>query len=167
MARRYEFLFEIQTLVGAGTSRLWTGETELSILSHTWTPTNIVEAVSIAGGDFAATETRLTLSLFATTDALRSLFLTDPGPARVTVRQVTSTDDGATWSVVPRAFAGRVSDTRLVGDRYRIDLVDRYGDPLRPSPRYWSDADQQRRAPGDRGLRYMALIESGVAVIWP
>ena len=167
MARRYEFLIDILDLLGTGRVRLWTGESELTIAGHTWTPTNIVDSVSIAAGQLANTETRLTLGLFATTDALRSMFLQDPGPAQITVRQVVSLNDGLSWTLVPRAFTGRLSVSTLQGDRYMVDLVDRLGDPLRPAALYWSDEDQQRRHPGDRGLKYMKRIDAGIDVQWP
>ena len=167
MARRYEYLFALDGLAGLSHRHIWTGDGDLMLLGELWTPTNIVESVSIAGGAFASAESRVTVVLFAVTDSLRTEFMEDHGSVRVLLRQVTSVNDGVTWTLVPRAFSGRVSEAVLVGDRYRIDLVDKYGDPVRPAPRYWSDADQQRRAPGDRGLRYMALIASGVTVIWP
>ena len=167
MARRYEYLFEVNDVLARGLVRLWTGEASLTLLSHTWSPTNIVESVSVAGGQLPNTETRLTLRLYATTDAIRSAFLADPGPAQVTVRQVASTDDGGAWTLVPRAFTGRLTDPVLTGDRYEFDLVDRLGDPIRPSPRFWSDEDQQRRFSGDMGLKHMRQINAGVDVKWP
>ena len=167
MARRYEYLFDILDLLGQDRVRLWTGEVDLELLTHTWTPTNIVESVEVVGGHVANSEIRVTLGLFATSDELRSMFLQDPGPARVILRQVTSIDDGVTWALVPRAFVGRLTAPELRGDRYRVDLVDRLGDPLRPRPRFWSDEDQQRRFPGDKGLRHMKQIAAGVNVQWP
>lgn len=171
MARRYEYLIQVHGILSterlSAPVRLWTGESDLTILEHVWTPTNVVESVSISGGQLANTETRVTLVLLATTDALRSAFLADPGPTRVTLRQVTSTDEGMTWSLVPRAFTGRATSPELRGDRYQIDLVDRLGDPLRPAPIFWSDEDQQRRYPGDKGLQHMKQIAAGVNVQWP
>lgn len=167
MARRYEYLFEIMDMIETGTQRIWTGNGMLSLLSHMWSPTDIVESVTIAGGTLSDTETRVTIVLFATTDAIRLAFLEDPGPSRIILRQVVSLDDGVTWTLIPRAFAGRITAAELRGDRYQVDLVDRRGDPLRPVIRYWSDEDQQRRHPGDKGLQYMKAIESGVTVRWP
>ena len=170
MARRYEYLFTIRGVlpVREGSPvNLWTGEADLTIGGVTYTPTNIVESVTIAGGQLPNSETRITLRLFATTDELRTSFLQDPGPAQVVLRQVVSVDDGTTWTLVPRAFTGRVSGPELQGDRYSVDLVDRLGDPLRPRPRFWSDEDQQRRFTGDRGLQYMKRIATGVDVKWP
>ncbi len=167
MSLRYEYLFDVLDVLGTGRVRMWTGEAQLSIGGHVWTPTNLVQDVSIAGGQLPNTETRVSIILLATTDTLRSAFLTDPGPAQVTVRQVVSSDDGMSWSLVPRAFTGRVTSPVLQGDRYTVDLVDRLGDPLRPAPLFWSDEDQQRRFPGDRGLKYMKQISAGIDVRWP
>ena len=167
MSRRYEYLFEILDLLQTGRTRLWTGEVELELVENTWKPTNLVESVSISGGQWADAETRVTIGLIAATDEIREAFMLDPGPAQVTLRQVVSTDDGVTWALVPRAFTGRVTGPELQGDRYRVDLVDRRGDPLRPRPRFWSDEDQHRRFPGDTGLQYMRQIAAGVDVKWP
>ena len=169
MARRYEYLFTIRGLLdaGVGAFNLWTGEQTANIGGKTYKPTNIVESVSISSGTLAGDESRVTLRLFATTDALRSAFLADPGPALITIRQVVSTTDGAPWALVPRAFTGRISGTELRGDRFMVDIVDRYGDPLRPAPLFWSDEDQQRRFPGDKGLKYMKQIAAGLQVEWP
>lgn len=167
MAIRYEYLFTIRGLAGSGTMNLWTGEAAQTFGGVAYSSTNIVAGVSIAPGQRAGAESRLTVSLWATTDTLRSAFMADPGPALVTVSEVASVNDGRSWTVVPRVFTGRVSSTELRGDVYRVDLVDRYGDPLRPAPRRWSDADQQRRHPGDRGLRHMQQIVNGVIVEWP
>lgn len=171
MSVRYEHLFEISA-IGSGDTAvtgldLWTGDVDIDLNGRVYQPTALVESVSIAGGQVAQSETRVTLGLFATTDALRSAFLQDPGPATVTLRQVASTDDGASWSIVPRAFTGRLTDGQLIGQRYTVDLVDRAGDPLRPIPLYWSDEDQQRRYSGDKGLQYMRQIAAGVQVQWP
>lgn len=168
MSLRFEFTFSVTGLLGdPSPMHIWTGQGELTIGGQTYTPTNIVAGVTTNGGNFVGAETRLTLELFATTDALRSEFLQDPGPGRVVVRQVVSSDDGANWSQIPRAFAGRLTTPRLVGDRYQVDLVDRYGDPLRPAPRYWSHEDQITRFAGDMGLSHMRAIETGVNVRWP
>ena len=166
MAIRYEFLFYIRGLLGAD-MRLWTGEGELDIGGHSWNTTNIVSDVTLAGGQLSGAETRIQIELFALDDATRLAFLTDPGPVQVTIQQVASTDDGMNWALVPRSFTGRLSSPELVGDRYRIDIIDRYGDPLRPLPRYWSDEDQRRRFPQDQGLKYMRAIAAGVDVRWP
>ena len=167
MARRYEYLFDIFRLLGADTQYLWTGDVELTIGTQTWRPTNLVESVQMVGGQLADSETRISIVLFAPTETERLGFLVDPGPVSVTVRQVVSTDEGTTWTLVPRAFTGRLASAELRGARYHLELVDRRGDPLRPRPRYWSDEDQQRRHPGDTGLQYMKLIATGVEVRWP
>ena len=158
MARRYEYLFEILALLGADTQYLWTGGADLVMGGQTWRPTNIVESVSIASGQLADSETRVSIVLFALTDTEQQNFLVDPGPVSVTLRQVVSLDDGSTWHFVPRAFTGRLASSELRGARYHVDLVDRKGDPLRPIPRYWSDEDQRRRYPGDAGLLHLSLI---------
>lgn len=167
MAIRFEYLFEIDTLLGAGTTNLWTGDTTETIGGVSYQPTDVLAGISISSGQLPNTESRVTLELYATTDALRTAFLSDPGPAMLTIRQAVSTDDGANWALVTRAFVGRLSAPELRGDRYSIDAVDRYGDPLRPAPRFWSDEDQQRRFPGDLGLQYMRQIAQGVDVRWP
>lgn len=174
MAIRYEYLFHVTALfdltsAGGGrmtTRRLWTGDGDITLDGAVYTPTAAVAGVEVAGGSFVGIESRLTVELFATDDTLRTALLQDPGPAQVSVGQAYSLND-TTWQMVPRMFTGRVSNPVLDGDRYRVDLVDRYGDPLRPLPRYWSDEDQQRRFPGDRGLRYVRQIEAGVRVDWP
>lgn len=167
MARRYEYLFEIHDLLDPGVQYRWTGDADLTTAGHTWTPTNLVESVTIASGQLADSETRVSLVLFAPTETEQLGFLIDPGPVQIILRQVVSTDDGGTWTLVPRAFTGRLASAELRGNRYHVDLVDRRGDPLRPAPRYWSDEDQQRRHPGDKGLQYMKTIAAGVVVRWP
>ena len=167
MARRYEYLLAVTGVFSTGTDYLWTGDAAANFDGNHYLATRAIRNISVAGGDLEGTESRLTIELWAGEDAIRNEWLADPGPGRIVVQQVVSTDDGMTWTLVPRAFSGRLTSPELIGDRYRIDVIDRYGDPLRPKPRYWSNEDQQARFPGDEGLKYMRAIESGVEVKWP
>lgn len=168
MAVRFEHLVDITDLAGAGERHVWTGEGHFRHGRHLYEPTQILAGVTVAeGGALDGGETRVTLELHATTPELRRHYLIDPGPGQVTIRTIASEDDGVTWDLVPRSFTGRMAAPELVGDRYRIDLVDRAGDPLRPRPRYWSNEDQQLRYPGDLGLSHMPTIAAGFHVQWP
>lgn len=168
MALRYEYLVDITDLAGQGEQHVWTGVGVLRIDGTDYQPTQILADVSVSeGGGLDGGETRVTLELYATTQELRQTFLIDPGPGAVTIRTIVSENDGTTWTLVPRSFSGRMAAPELVGDRYRIDLVDRAGDPLRPRPRYWSHEDQLARYPGDHGLTHMRTIANGFQIQWP
>ena len=160
MPVRYEYLFDVSDLFGGGRACIWTGGEPIDIGGETFTPTNLVMDVSLVSGQFHGAETRASITLLNTAATL-STFVKDPGPAQVTIRQL------ANGAVVPRAFTGRLTSPVLEGNFYKIDVVDRRGDPIRPLPRFWSDDDQQRRFSGDRGLQYMRQIAAGVDVKWP
>lgn len=160
MAVRYEYLFDVSDLFGGGRACLWTGGQPIDVMGETFSPTNLVLDVTVVSSQFIGAETRASITLLAVGDA-RATFMRDPGPAQVTIRQL------ANGQVVPRGFTGRLTSPVLEGNHYRVDVIDRRGDPIRPLPRFWSDDDQRRRFPSDAGLKHMRQIAAGVDVKWP
>ena len=112
-------------------------------------------------------QARMTLALSSIEPAHRSLFLQDPGRVRITVRMLYSVDGGATWQVINRFHTGYLSRPQLRGGEYAVE-ISIYRDELnRGFDESWSNENQERDFPGDKGLEHLAVLSSGLDIRWP
>lgn len=80
---------------------------------------------------------------------------------------IRSDDDGATWTVLPRTFSGRISNPIISNGIYTADIETYSGTVARGLPRYWSHEHQQSRHSSDNGFAMAAAIAQGVDIRWP
>ena len=103
----------------------------------------------------------------------REILLQDFGPIPFEVQLIYTNDragwqDGSVWTLLPVKFRGRLSNPQINGNRYEVEIETQLGDLDRGETRFWSDADQQARYPGDLGLSQMTqLASTGVNTRWP
>ena len=146
--------------------RFWSGESDLTIGGETYQGRSFI-SLSTAEASIDAPRRRMTASFPAVDPALRAEFGQDPGPLVVEIRWIYSLDNGQTWLFVPRKFIGRLSSPIIREGVYTIEIETFGGDVDRGRPLRWSDEDQRRRFPGDRGMEYMRELEEGVVNRWP
>lgn len=146
----------------SGTVRLWTGYGNKSWGGHTWsgagdfgglTPIDETTEIGAAGLTFKLSQVPSTSLALALGDNYRGkpcklwLAVLDASDAVVDTYQV---------------FAGRMDVMKIEdGDgtgAIAIQAENRLIDLSRPRTRRYTDAEQQRRYPGDRGLEYVAKL---------
>ena len=146
--------------------RFWSGEGDLTIGGEVYQGNNFI-SLSTAEASLDAPRRRMTASFPAIDAALRAALMQDPGPLVVEIRWIYSLDHGQTWLFVPRKFVGRLSSPVIRAGTYTIEIETFGGDVDRGRPLRWSDEDQQRRFPGDRGMEYMRELSEGIDTKWP
>lgn len=146
---------------------LWTGEGDLTFDSVNYTGAGDLLAVNLIPLEAGIHERRASLELSVVSPAMRTALLDDPGPTKVEIRQIYSTDLGQNWTAVNRIFRGRLSNPRITSQLYSVDVVQRIVDIDRGRPLKWSDATQKRRSPGDRGFEMASQLEAGFDIRWP
>ena len=117
--------------------------------------------------DVGEPERRAAITISAVDPALRGIFLTDPGPVKITLQQIYSTDGGSTWLSVPRTFRGRMSAPVLAGGKYRFEVAKRIVDIDRQGNLFWSDLAQRCRASDDLGFEHARALADGLDIRWP
>ncbi len=148
------------------THLFWSGEGTLTFNSKTYEGAPFIR-VSASQSSVGAPRRRLQVSFALTDRTTRLAFLQDPGPLTVEVTWIHSTDNGATWQLAPRKFVGRLSNPVISGGVYTIEIETYGGDVDRGVPLTWSDDDQQKRFPGDKGFEYLRQLASGIDTSWP
>ena len=144
----------------------WSGDTDLDFMGTTYLGRNFL-TLSGAESSVDAPNRRMTISFIVADNTLRSELLQDIGPVTVQIQWLHSSDRGMTWALVPRKFVGRLSRPQIVGGVYTIEIETFGGDIDRGRPVFWSDEDQRRRFPGDKGMEYMRQLAEGVEISWP
>ena len=144
----------------------WSGEGQLVFDGNTYTGSHFV-TLSPAEATVGAPRKRMTASFRVFSADLRAAVLQDPGPLPVEINWIYSTDQGQSWTRLPRKFVGRLSSPTIQNGIYTIEIETYGGDVDRGRPLKWSDEDQQDRAPGDKGLEYMRQLASGIDTRWP
>lgn len=169
-----------------GTRRVWAGNREISAGGHSWFGLNKLGAmIDISDvGDIEASEMRFTLSGIDTrflelftmaADEARAEYVGRP----VRVYECYFDDD---WQVIesPEAHACGIMDSiefdahpvEMDGNWYTQHVITLTAQNLfsgrsGTSASFYSNLDQQRRSPGDRGLEYKAqLVELNIEVPW-
>ena len=163
----------LQHLIAIETSpvvvRLWTGQGALTIGGLRYEGGGQALEVGEAETRSGDPDRRMTITLSGIPAKIRRKFLQDVGPAAVTIEWVYSRDSGASWTKVAElSFRGRLSTPSLSDGVFRIEVETLRGDVDRGRPLRWSNEDQQRRFPGDKGLEDMrALSREGTETGWP
>ena len=124
--------------------------------------------IELSGGSASETErTRIAISL--ADPAMLTKFATDRGAAGIEIGWAESADEGATWTLIPRVFRGRVSHVVIVEGIASIEIETFRGDVEHTAERHWSHETQLRKHPGDLGMEYMRDLASqaGVQIGWP
>jgi len=112
-------------------------------------------------------QNRMTLSLSAIDDSNRAMFLQAPGKVLVTVRFLFSTNKGRSWQALDRYTRGELTRPQLSGGTYTIEISP-YSDTLdRGEEASWSNENQERDFPGDKGLEHLRSLSSGQDIRWP
>ena len=146
--------------------KFWSGQDDLTLNGVTYQGRSFI-SLSTAEASLEAPRRRMTASFPAVDGALRAMLMQDPGPLMVEIRWIYSMDHGQTWMLIPRKFIGRLSSPIIREGSYTIEIETFGGDADRGRPLRWSDEDQQRRFPGDKGLEYMRDLSEGIDTKWP
>ena len=135
--------------------RYWTGDNDLIFGGDTYSSTGKLLGVGQLEQRVDVPNNRLQLVFALTDTSVRAKFLVDRGPLDTIVTFIKSTDSGATWSRTGWAVTGKLS-TPLISDQTAIIEIETFkGDVDRGRVIVWSDEEQQRRNPGDRGFAYL------------
>ena len=135
---------------------LWTGHGNVTLDSVVHTGIGDIISVSSLPVEVGSPEKRASITISAADAGVRAALVDDSGPVRLKIRMVMSTDGGATWSFVGNSYIGRLSNPRIQGESYTVDVSGRIDDIDRGRDFFWSDTAQKLRHPGDRGLEYAA-----------
>ncbi len=165
MAAWLQYLITIET---SPVVRLWTGQGDLTLSGNTYQGGGKALAVGELEISSGSPDRRMTITLSGIPQDLRTQFLEDVGAVKVKVEWIYSSDQGASWSLAPVSFSGRLSTPALGDGSLTVELETLRGDVDRGQPRHWSDGDQRRRTADDLGMEYMAqLARKGVETGWP
>ena len=146
--------------------KFWSGENDLTLNGVLYQGRSFI-SLSTSEASLDAPRRRMTASFPAVDGELRAMLMQDPGPLIVEIRWIYSLDHGQTWLFVPRKFIGRLSTPIIREGTYTIEIETYGGDIDRGRPLRWSDEDQQRRYPGDRGMEFMRALSEGIDTKWP
>ena len=149
------------------TSYLWDGSGDFLYDGNTYQGTEGAIGVSPSTSALGGSDQRLTVSIPLIGLAARMAAIENRGPTPASLAWLVSTDGGATYSPTPRRFMGRVSGPRILDEVLFVELETWLGDADRSIVRNWSDEDQQRRYPGDKGLANARTISEGIESSWP
>ncbi len=139
--------------------RFWSGADDLTLDGETYQGRSFI-ALSPAEASLEAPDRRMTASFHMgpLTTAQRIELLQDPGPLTVQIEWIASTDQGQSWTRMPRKFVGRLSRPAIRNGIYTIEIETYGGDVDRGRPLKWSHEDQQGRFPGDLGSNTCARL---------
>jgi len=146
---------------------VWTGFADLTVGGITYTAVgpDVVSVDPVRAGISGQGRMKLTLSAIQAEHRIK--FLQDPGLVMVTVRLLHSDNGGQSWTVLPRFHRGELSRPELNGGQYSIEISP-YRDTIdRGYEQNWSDANQQKEFPGDRGLEHLKSLTDGIDLRWP
>ena len=149
------------------TRYLWDGSGPLPYGGHVYDGTDGAITVSSAPSGVDGTDSRMTVLIPLVSAAARAAALGNYGPVPVEILWIVSTDGGMTFTPTPRTFVGRVSGPKINGDVLSLEIETWLGDADRSFVRNWSDEDQQRRFPGDRGFEFARSLSEGIESSWP
>ena len=146
----------------------WTGSRELFVDGNIYDGLGACVGFSGSETTIGEPDSQITLTFNAVLDEYRGFFLTPIGHLLTTIRLSTSDNHGRDWTILPSLRrVGYTSNPRLQGPLYLVDVVHPYQVVFRRRARLWSNADQQRREPGDTAFDQMHEIASGLEIRWP
>ena len=147
--------------------RVWTGIGNLTFGGQTYTGIGSVVDIAPAPSEMGAPSSRMTLVLAASDPAVRAAAFRDPGPRKCRLRWIYSTDEGATWTAVPRQVSAILSSPVLGPATYSLTLELETGERDPNAPKFWSDQDFLTRDAAYKGGRFAQALEEGLFVEWP
>ena len=147
--------------------RVWTGIGDLVFGGDTFKGIGNVVDVAPAPSEMGAPSTRMDLILAATDPAVRAAAFRDPGPRKCRLRWIFSTDDGVTWTAVPKQVSAILSSPILGPATYSLTLELETGERDPNAPKFWSNQDFQTRDASYTGGRFAQALEEGLFVEWP
>ena len=145
----------------------WTGTGTIEIDGISYRGVGDLVSIAPVAVEIGEPEKKAQVTIKATSPAMRAILINDPGPLKVSLRQVWSADGGASWHKISRVFRGRMSSPILVAGQYRFEIVSRRADIDRRGDAYWSDVYQQQRVQGDRGFEHARVLSEGMEIRWP
>lgn len=145
----------------------WSGTGDIFFNGRMYHGTNGIISVSNYGIELGEPNNRFTASIQLSTSEVTRQFLIDNGPYHIEIDWIYSEDNGATWQRLERKLIGQLSRPLIKNQIYTIEIETIHGDVDRGEVKYWSDEDQKREYPGDRGLEYMRAISEGIDIKWP
>lgn len=146
---------------------LWSGDEPLNFMGKVYQPGNFIN-LQHASSEVGVPVRRMTASFAVAAPALRATLLQDSGPLLVTARFIYSDDNGATWNLVGNRFMGRLSNPRMAGGVYSVEIETYGGDVDRGRPNRWShEAQVKRGGGGDLAFEMGAKLASGLETRWP
>jgi len=146
---------------------VWTGFEELTLGGITYSAVG-PKVIEVGAAEASITsQGRMSITLSAIDTEFRQMFLQDPGSVTVTARLFYSSDGGNAWQMLPRIVRGQLSRPQLSQGRYTIEISP-YRDTIdRGYELTWSDDNQRRETPGDRGLEHLSAMRQIRTLRWP
>ena len=162
-----ENLFEIGPFPDGTVLSYWTGLKELIFNGNTYSGSGNAINISSIEEAVGVQSKRAQVSISIPDNLQLVRFAEDQGPVPVKVNWIFSNDNGATWTLLPKVFVGRISNPYIENRVYLVELETYTGDVDSGDVKYWSHESQQARFPGDRGFEYVREIAGGIDIEWP
>ena len=147
--------------------RVWTGIGDLTFESAVYKGIGGVVDMAPAVSEMGAPSSRMDLVLDATDPMVRAAAFRDPGPRKCRLRWITSDDNGATWTAVPKQVRAILTSPILGPATYSLTLELETGERDPEAPKFWSNQDFLTRSPEYQGGRFAQALEEGIFVEWP
>ena len=179
MERYFHWLVTVQAVSASqpypavAERRWWSGEGALTFSGNSYEGTwsadyGALVTVSAVSQDLNDPTSRVRFVVALDPSALPELASRDPGIPEVTLQWITSTDHGATWSLVPRRFVGQVSAPTLNEGNLEVEVEQYSTDTDAGITHYWSHESHIQRFPGDMGFSFVReLTRIGTETRWP
>ena len=147
----------------------WTGTGDLDYAGQIYSGLGDFLDLAVSADSLAPTTRRARARISTTNPALRAAVMQDTGPYEISAQWIWSEDFGKTWNKLPRSWVGRLSNPVLHDGIYEVEIETWQGDADLGYPLYWSDEDQKRRHPNDRGFEGLTILANGGLenITWP
>ncbi len=163
-------LTAVEVLFAGGPVRLVNGLAPISIEGNEYQPVGILGGVSTIQETAELQSAGISLSLSAIPADVVAIAMGEPYQGRrVTVWEVILDADTGLVLEAQIAFRGRANQMNIeLGEQATIELTadDRLVDMDRPNLSRYTDEDQKRRFPSDRGFEFVAATAEK-DVVWP
>ena len=163
-------LTAVEVLFGSGPVRLVNGLSPILIEGAEYQPVGILGGVSVIAEKAELSSAGISLALSAIPPDVVAIAMAEPYQGRrVTVWEVILDLDTGLVVQAEIAFRGRANQMNIeLGEQATIELTadDRLVDMDRPNVSRYTDEDQKRRFPGDRGFEFVAAT-ADKDVVWP